>query len=120
MNREDINLIISKLGKALKNAREDKKMTREVLAEIVDVAPRHIQAIENEGQAPSINLLFRLVTLFDISIDQYLFPDLCQNHTTLRRQIDTYLDDFDNSELLVIEGTVKGICRAKDEFAKNI
>lgn len=38
------------LGQAIKKAREAKGMTREQLAEILDVAPRHLQSIENEGQ----------------------------------------------------------------------
>ena len=33
------------LGQAIKKAREAKEMTREQLAEILDVAPRHIQSI---------------------------------------------------------------------------
>jgi len=41
------------LGQAIKKAREAKGMTREQLAEILDVAPRHLQSIENEGQYPS-------------------------------------------------------------------
>ena len=40
------------LGQAIKKARESKGMTREQLAEIIGYAPRHIQAIENEGQHP--------------------------------------------------------------------
>lgn len=44
------------LGQAIKKAREAKEMTREQLAEILDVAPRHIQSIENEGQYPSFPL----------------------------------------------------------------
>ena len=42
------------LGQAIKKARESKGMTREQLAEIIGYAPRHIQAIENEGQHPSV------------------------------------------------------------------
>ena len=38
------------LGQAIKKAREAKGMTREQLAEILGVAPRHLQSIENEGQ----------------------------------------------------------------------
>ena len=62
------------LGQAIKKAREAKEMTREQLAEILDVAPRHIQSIENEGQYPSFPLFIRLVTMFDISVDQYFYP----------------------------------------------
>lgn len=63
------------LGQAIKKAREAKGMTREQLAEILDVAPRHLQSIENEGQYPSFPLFARLVTMFNISADQYLFTE---------------------------------------------
>ena len=102
------------LGQAIKKAREAKGMTREQLAEILDVAPRHIQSIENEGQYPSFPLFIRLVTMFNISADQYLFADRQAEKTSLRRQIDSILDTFDDKELIIIEGTAKGICRAKE------
>ena len=101
------------LGQAIKKAREAKKMTREQLAEILDVAPRHIQSIENEGQYPSFPLFIRLVTMFDISVDQYIFSDKQTEKTTLRRQIDSILDTFGDKELTIIEGTAKAICKAK-------
>ncbi len=62
------------LGQAIKKARESKGMTREQLAEIIGYAPRHIQAIENEGQHPSVDLLIQLLTMFDISADETYFP----------------------------------------------
>ena len=37
---------------AIKKAREKTGMTREQLARIVDYDPRHLQAVENEGQYP--------------------------------------------------------------------
>ena len=102
------------LGQAIKKAREAKEMTREQLAEILDVAPRHIQSIENEGQYPSFPLFIRLVTMFDISVDQYIFSDKQTEKTTLRRQIDSILDTFGDKELTIIEGTAKAICKAKE------
>lgn len=102
------------LGQAIKKAREAKGMTREQLAEILDVAPRHIQSIENEGQYPSFLLFVRLITMFNISADQYLFADRQAEKSSLRRQIDSVLDTFGDKELTIIEGTAKGICRAKE------
>ena len=103
------------LGQAIKKAREAKGMTREQLAEILDVAPRHIQSIENEGQYPSFPLFIRLVTMFNISVDQYIFSDKRTEKTTLRRQIDSVLDTFGDKELTIIEGTAKAICKAKEQ-----
>lgn len=102
------------IGQAIKHAREAKKITREQLAGILRVEPRHIQAIENEGQHPSFQLFIRLITMFDISVDQYIFPDKQVDKTSLRRQVDTILDTFDDKELTVIEGTAKGLCKAKE------
>lgn len=104
------------LGQAIKKAREAKGMTREQLAEILDVAPRHIQSIENEGQYPSFSLFVRLITMFNISADQYLFADRRVEKSSLRRQIDSLLDTFEDRELIIIESTAKGICRAKESM----
>ncbi len=38
------------IGQAIKKAREARGMTREQLSGIIGYAPRHIQAIENEGK----------------------------------------------------------------------
>lgn len=103
------------LGQAIKNAREAKGITREQLAEILDLAPRHIQSIENEGQHPSFQLFVRLITMFDISADQYIFSDKKTDKSTIRRQIDTVLDTFNDNELTIIEGTINGICTAKEQ-----
>lgn len=102
------------LGQAIKKAREARGITREQLADILNIAPRHIQSIENEGQYPSFQLFVRLITMFDISVDQYIFADRRAERTTLRRQVDSILDTFGDKELTIIEGTAKAICKAKE------
>lgn len=103
------------LGQAIKKARESKGITREQLAEQLDIVPRHLQSVENEGQYPSFPLFIRLITIFDISADQYIFPDKQAGKTTLQRQVDAILDTFVDKDLTIVEGTVQGICRAKDQ-----
>lgn len=46
----NFNFDFMPIGQAIKKAREAKGMTREQLSGIIGYAPRHIQAIENEGQ----------------------------------------------------------------------
>jgi transcriptional regulator with XRE-family HTH domain len=103
------------IGQAIKKACETAGMTGEQLAEVLDIVPRHIQSIENEGQYPSFELFVRLITMFDISVDQYIFPDKQANKTTLRRQVDALLDTFGDKERIVIEGTANGLCKAKEQ-----
>lgn len=61
------------IGQAIKKAREAKGMTREQLSGIIGYAPRQIQSIENEGQYPSIELFIQLITMFDVSVDEYIY-----------------------------------------------
>ena len=97
------------IGQAIKKAREAKGMTREQLAGIIGYAPRHIQAIENEGQYPSIELLVQLATMFDISLDQFIFPEHPGHKSDTRRRIDRILDTLNERDLTVIEATANSL-----------
>ena len=107
------------IGKAIKKAREAKKVTREQLAEIVDYSARHIQSVENEGQHPSFELFIQLITMFDVSVDEYIFPNKKTNKSSARRRLETLLDNLDDKELSVIEATVNGLCKAKEPEEYN-
>lgn len=102
------------IGQAIKKAREARGMTREQLSRIIGYAPRHIQSIENEGQYPSIELFIQLITMFDVSVDEYIFPDNEVKKSSVRRRLDAQLDNLDDKELSVIEATVIGLCKAKE------
>lgn len=102
------------IGQAIKRARTARGMTREQLARIVDYDPRHLQAIENEGQYPSLELFIQLVTMFDVSVDEYIFPDNEVKKSSVRRRLDAQLDNLDDKELSVIEATVIGLCKSKE------
>lgn len=102
------------MGLAIKTARNQKGLTREQFAEQLDITPRHLQSIEIEGQYPGFLLFVRIITLLDISADQYLLSKDKVHKTTLRRQIDSLLDRFNDKELSIIEGTAKAICKTKE------
>lgn len=102
------------IGQAIKQAREAGGMTREDVAEIIDYVPRHIQAIENEGQVPSVELLVQLATMFDISIDEHIFKSKSVTKSSIRRRVDTLLDGLTDKELTIIEGTAKGLYQARE------
>jgi len=101
------------VGQAIKAARESKGWTREQVAEMLDLAPRYIMSIENTGQHPSLQVFYELVRLFNISVDQYIFPDKPAERSTRRRQLDSLLDTLDDKNLIVVEATAKGIVKAK-------
>ena len=102
------------IGQDIKQAREAKDMTREQLSEIIDYVPRHIQALENEGQTPSVDLLFQLAAMFDVSLDRHIFKDRDTAKSSMRRRVDTLLDGLTDKDLIIIEAAAKGIHKAKE------
>ena len=110
----DFDFDFMPIGQAIKRARTAQGMTREQLSRIVDYDPRHLQAIENEGQYPSLELFIQLVTIFDVSVDEYIFPKKEAEKSSVRRRLDAQLDKLDDKELSVIEATVNGLCKAKE------
>ena len=57
------------IGLAIKKAREREGMTQEQLGYIVDRDPRTIMYHENDGQHPSLNAFYQMVTMFGIYDD---------------------------------------------------
>lgn len=110
----DFDFDFTPIGQEIKKARTAKGMTREQLARIVDYDPRHLQAIENKGQKPSLELLIQLVTMFGVSVDEYIFPDNEVKRSSVRRRLDAELDKLNDKELSIVEATVSGLCKAKE------
>jgi len=104
---------MSAFGQAVKEAREGKGWSREKLAEMLDLAPRYIMYIETRGQHPSLQKLYEIATLFNISIDQFFFPYTTGSKTTHRRQLDAMLDSMGEKDLSVITATVKAMQETK-------
>lgn len=109
----DFDFDFTPIGQAIKKARTAKGMTRDELSRIVDYDQRHLQAVENEGQKPSLELFIQLVTMFAVSVDEYIFPDKEVKKSSVRRRLDAELDKLNDKELSVIEATVIGLGSVK-------
>ena len=101
------------IGLSIKKARENENITREVMAETLDITSRHLQAVENKGHYPSFDLLIRLITRFHISVDPHIFPENRDGKSAIRRRVDSLLDTLDDKDLAIIEGTAQAICTVK-------
>ncbi|MDL2205426.1 helix-turn-helix transcriptional regulator [Ruminococcaceae bacterium OttesenSCG-928-A11] len=115
MSNEKPKYDFSAMGQAIKDARLKRGWTREQLAQEVNLAPRYIMSIENKGQHPSFQVFVELMTLFNVSVDQFLFPDIGTGKSTRRRQLDATLDELDEKDFLVLQSTANGLKEAKAE-----
>ena len=60
------------LGKNIQQARKNKKLSQNELAEIVDISREHLAKIETAKRCVSIRLLFKFSEALDISESQLL------------------------------------------------
>ena len=97
------------IGLAIKRAREASGMTQEQLAYIVDRAPRTIMYNENDG----LNTFYQMVTMFDVSVDQYSYPSH-NSGSECRKRIDAMLNALDERELKIVEATIQAMKASKE------
>ena len=101
------------IGLAIKKAREREGMTQEQLGYIVDRDPRTIMYHENDGQHPSLNAFYQMVTMFGISVDEYFYPDMGANEAAKKR-INIQLNSLSENELRLVEGIVHTIIENRE------
>lgn len=85
------------------------------MADTLHIAPRYIASIENSGQHPSLQILYELVTLLDVSVDQFFFPDMDTNKSTQRRQLENLLDEISDKGLRIVTATAKEVKEVESE-----
>ena len=102
------------LGLAIREARDRAGLSRNDLGDKVFYGERHIADIENVGSHPSFQLFHDLVTMFNISVDEYFYPAEKVAKNTARRQIETALDLLSDNELKIIQGTIDGILNSRE------
>lgn len=114
MNQDERRFDFHGLGLAIKQAREERGWTQAYLAELVGKTDRTIMSIENKGQHPSFNLFFQLVTMFDISVDQFFYTEGHRGENSCRKSIDVMLNSMDEKELVVMNATAEGLKKARE------
>jgi len=97
-----------RLGNILKDARITKGLTREKLAEKMNITPRYLMSIENENKKPSYNLLLRLIRELGISSDMIFYPEV-KSKIAETEQLLTRLNLCNKYQLNVIKATLEAL-----------
>ena len=102
-------------GSAVKKARTERTESRNKVGNEMFLSPRYLANIENKGQQPSLQIFYELVTRYDISVDQFFFPDKTAEKSTQRRQLDTLLDSMSDKGIRIVTATAKEIAEVENE-----
>ena len=103
------------IGLDIKTFREAQKITREKLAETLDISPRHLQAIELEGKHPSLGLLAYIAAIFDMPIDLYIFPEKADTKSAVRKRLEVLLDKLSDRDLSILDATAIALYKVKEQ-----
>ena len=96
-------------GLKIKEARVKQGLTREQVGGLIEIDPRYLTNIENKGQHPSIQVLYDLVSLLHVSVDEFFLPANDLVKSTRRLQVEKLMDNFIDKELALMEALTNGI-----------
>ena len=101
------------LGFAIKEARKKRGLTREQVGAMIEIDPRYLTNIENKGQHPSLQVFYDLVSLLNVSVDEFFLPASDLDKSTRRRQLEKQLDNLSDKDLIIMESVADGIIKSK-------
>ena len=90
-------------GLAIKEARKKQGLTREQVGAMIEIDPRYLTNIENKGQHPSLQVLYDLVSLLNVSVDEFFLSSDSLAKSSRRRQLESKIDNFTDADLVIME-----------------
>ena len=106
-------------GQAVKAKRTARKETREQACGAIGISDRFLANIENVGQSASVQVVFRLATRYEISMDQFFFPEKSEDKSATRQQIDFLLDQISEGGLGIVLSTAEGVLAFEKKAASE-
>ena len=110
----DKNIDYAALGKRIKEKRISEKLTQEQLGEICELSAAHIGHIERGTRILSVEVLFRIAQVLNVSVDYLLF-DSVENDNILS-SIAPILKDSDKNKVNNFLKTVRVLAENIDEL----
>jgi transcriptional regulator with XRE-family HTH domain len=101
-------------GLAIKEARKKQGLTREQVGAMIEIDPRYLTNIENKGQHPSLQVLYDLVSLLNVSVDEFFLSSDNLIKSSRRRQLESKIDNFTDADLVIMESVADGIVKYKE------
>ncbi len=110
----DKNINYAALGRRIKNKRVENKLTQEQLGELCELSAAHIGHIERGTRILSVDVLFRIAQVLNVSVDYLLF-DSVENNNILS-SIAPILKDTDKNKVNHFLNTVRVLVENIDEL----
>lgn len=93
------------LGKRIKEKRIQSHLTQEQLGEMCDLSTAHIGHIERGTRIPSVDVLFQISQILNVSIDYLIFDSVSNNN--ILSNIDSMLKNNEPAKVNQFLNTIK-------------
>ena len=93
------------LGKRIKEKRIQSHLTQEQLGEMCDLSTAHIGHIERGTRIPSVDVLFQISQVLNVSIDYLIFDSVSNNN--ILSNIDSMLKNNEPAKVNQFLNTIK-------------
>ena len=103
------------IGQRIKIAREQKGLTQEALAELVDLTPMHISVIERGFKPTKLETLCRIANVLGVSADTLLQDVIDCSANSVPSELDTLLKDLPIKERRKIYRCIEAYIEAYHE-----
>ncbi len=102
------------LGDVIKEARQNKSITIEAMAEKLDITDRYMYRLENEHKKPSYDILFHLIRELSINPELIFYPEKNTKQTEVDSLI-RMLYQCDKRSLQIVKATLKAALETQDK-----
>ena len=109
------------IGKRVREARREKKVTQEDLAEMCGCTPTHICNIENGKIDVSLELLFKISVLLEKSMDYFVMDhDIANPQIKIDNNIAPKLKQCDTQMLDMVDNFLEGLITYREVLSRTI
>ena len=121
MNDKDkaFELNYEAIGRRIRTARKEEKLTQENLAEKMDISVAHVSGMENGNTGIGIQTLVKASNVLHVSVDWLLHDNLDEYTINFETEIRNILSGWSQDQKKALLGLLKNNRKALDELAEK-
>lgn len=104
------------IGEKIKEARREKRLSQQALAEMINCSPSYISYIETAEKCLSLNMLILIANALNLSADDILQDSLINVVKIKKRDFSKLLGDCNEYEMKIL---LDILAKAKDSIRQN-
>ena len=80
---------------------------------MIEIDPRYLTNIEIKGSTQVYRCFYDLVSLLNVSVDEFFLSSDSLVKSSRRRQLESKIDNFTDADLVIMESVADGIMKYK-------